>query len=524
MATLTNNNNNNNEQFRIGYVTDVEGNLDFFQQYVELSNVLKYSNSTKNKLILKDGCYFVHGGDIVDKGNGDIRLCRQLVDLKKRYPKRVFLLVGNRDLNKFRFSAELSEDDIARDVTSIPGPHWDPKAPTIYEYLNEMAKELNIKNVNELNTKVNRLKYMLKHTLGCPSTFEFRREELSIMQKQSIENITDEDVLKSFIYEITNEEGSLFQYIRNGTVAARIGNTLFVHGTIDKINMKYVPQHIKFENAKSPQKPAQIVEDLDEWINELNKYLQEGILDFKRRPNWDQARSTRGGESLMALQNRSASWGRSVIVNCYGDGGNISSESALAYLNDEDRIKRSKGDPLAFEGVSSDPRDKEVSNWLLKYNIQRVLVGHKPCGDSPAVCNSSYTGVEICCSDTSFSYFGNRESFSNTADVKQGTPPRGCAVSSTEVVGNSKTDNRLILHGRFQDGVEYKCEFNRLYDKNCTDKSIGDSLLGKEIKDGWWVKASYDTKNGTIYHCSTGNGRNVKYKRCTRKEIEQSML
>ena len=39
-----------------------------------------------------------------------------------------------------------------------------------------MAKELNIKNVNELNTKVNRLKYMLKHTLGCPSTFEFRRE------------------------------------------------------------------------------------------------------------------------------------------------------------------------------------------------------------------------------------------------------------------------------------------------------------------------------------------------------------
>ena len=147
MATLTNNNNNNNEQFRIGYVTDVEGNLDFFQQYVELSNVLSFSNSTKNKLILKDGCYFVHGGDIVDKGNGDIRLCRQLVDLKKRYPKRVFLLVGNRDLNKFRFSAELSDEDIARDVTSIPGPHWDPKAPTIYEYLNEMAKELNIKNV-----------------------------------------------------------------------------------------------------------------------------------------------------------------------------------------------------------------------------------------------------------------------------------------------------------------------------------------------------------------------------------------
>ena len=97
--------------FRIGYVTDVEGNLDFFNKYVSFSNVLTYSDSTKRQLKLKDDCYFVHGGDIVDKGPGDIRLCRLLVDLKKRYPKRVFLLVGNRDLNKLRFSAPL---DVAK--------------------------------------------------------------------------------------------------------------------------------------------------------------------------------------------------------------------------------------------------------------------------------------------------------------------------------------------------------------------------------------------------------------------------
>lgn len=35
------------------------------------------------ELVLEDGAYFVFGGDAVDKGPGDIRLCRQLVALKK---------------------------------------------------------------------------------------------------------------------------------------------------------------------------------------------------------------------------------------------------------------------------------------------------------------------------------------------------------------------------------------------------------------------------------------------------------
>ena len=37
---------------------------------------------------------------MVDNGEGDVRLCKRLVALKQRYPERVHLLVGNRDLNK----------------------------------------------------------------------------------------------------------------------------------------------------------------------------------------------------------------------------------------------------------------------------------------------------------------------------------------------------------------------------------------------------------------------------------------
>lgn len=46
------------------------------------------------------------------------------VALKKKHPEHVFLLVGNRDLNKLRYAAELAADDLARDPEQIPNPHW----------------------------------------------------------------------------------------------------------------------------------------------------------------------------------------------------------------------------------------------------------------------------------------------------------------------------------------------------------------------------------------------------------------
>ena len=128
--------------FRLAYVTDVEGNLDYFLKFVDSCPILKAQfrlHKTADPKIEADGrssghlphdndiqslvldfakpadashestdnYYFVFGGDSVDKGTGDIRLNRCLVDFKKQYPDRVFLLVGNRDLNKLRFSAEL---------------------------------------------------------------------------------------------------------------------------------------------------------------------------------------------------------------------------------------------------------------------------------------------------------------------------------------------------------------------------------------------------------------------------------
>ena len=98
----------------IGYITDVEGNWDYWCRQVELCSVLRRENENAagvgvDSLRLVDadadagcdgggggqGSFFVYGGDVFDRGNGDLRIARELVLLKRRYPSRVFLIIGN---------------------------------------------------------------------------------------------------------------------------------------------------------------------------------------------------------------------------------------------------------------------------------------------------------------------------------------------------------------------------------------------------------------------------------------------
>ena len=86
--------------------------------------------NTSGSYDLSPNGYIIHGGDSVDKGPGDIRVVKTLVSLKKKYPSRVFLMLGNRDFNKLRFPAELdgstlsTSSDIYWDVKHKPYSVW----------------------------------------------------------------------------------------------------------------------------------------------------------------------------------------------------------------------------------------------------------------------------------------------------------------------------------------------------------------------------------------------------------------
>ena len=95
----------NDPLITIGYATDIEGNYDYWSRYIELSKIL--NRLPTGELELHDKCHFVYGGDVVDRGPGDLRVLSDLVGLKKSYPERVHFIMGNRDINKMRIPAEL---------------------------------------------------------------------------------------------------------------------------------------------------------------------------------------------------------------------------------------------------------------------------------------------------------------------------------------------------------------------------------------------------------------------------------
>ena len=104
------------QQSTIGFLTDVEGNLDYFNRFVALSKVLYFADNVrmtartitcsdspscthtqgKGPLLLRDHAQLVFGGDCFDKGPGDLRVGALLIDLKRRYPDRVSLIMGMR--------------------------------------------------------------------------------------------------------------------------------------------------------------------------------------------------------------------------------------------------------------------------------------------------------------------------------------------------------------------------------------------------------------------------------------------
>ena len=95
-----------------GYATDIEGNLNYWKNFKAISKVLYEEDGT---LHLKKNCQFVYGGDVTDRGSGDLVIIRELLDLKRRYPGRVHFILGNRDLNKIRFLTELQEYSLKQD-------------------------------------------------------------------------------------------------------------------------------------------------------------------------------------------------------------------------------------------------------------------------------------------------------------------------------------------------------------------------------------------------------------------------
>ena len=331
------------------FLTDVEGNLNYFLSFVRRSKALDVNESTGD-IELQDGCYFVHGGDGVDRGPGDIRVVKHLTSLKKRYPGRVFLIMGNRDINKLRFMSELHP------LALLSGSdiYWDANHKKYDAFCSEKGLDL--------NDRVSKLKWMLECTMGCENAFEHRRSELNVLRDNAgNKSVSDDEVVESFLDSVDPKSSDpwMLEYIKVGQIMLLLDNCMFVHGGITKDGIGSIPGR--------PER----VDDAWEWCTGLNEWMTDMVEQYERNSLFDQ-NNTRTFDKFLDYVVPGGSSGKTVI--CCG---------------------------AFFSNGNSKAPNVEVERWCNKNGVRRIFSGHVPHGDSPCVIKREELTVFTC--DTSFS-------------------------------------------------------------------------------------------------------------------------
>lgn len=307
----------------VAYLTDVEGIWEKLVSFCH-DNPHVWLDA-EERLVVRPGATFIHGGDAVDRGPDGRRVLRVLLEASRRFPSQVVLLAGNRDLNKLRLERELRGQPLARTPEAI---RRSPR-PVL-------------------------LRWIFENTMGAREAFGFRHEELS----RGGRSVSEEDVVDSFLEDVA-PGGLLRDYLQACQLAHRGGNTLFVHGGVSEQSLGTVP-------GQAP------VEDVDGWVEALNGWYRAqldafaaGALDAAGTPLWAPLIAYQAPLPGLRLNPTSVVYGR------------MSDENNHPELPSPALIER-----LAHAGV------------------HRVVVGHTPSGDCPALLRTG--GFELLLADNSY--------------------------------------------------------------------------------------------------------------------------
>jgi hypothetical protein len=460
------------------YITDVEGNMDYFNKYVNISKVIEWTSEKKNRLKFRnDDSIFIYGGDTQDRGDSDIRFVNILLKFKEDYPERVIFIIGNRDANKLRIPSELSEkySDAQNFLKKYDSyPYWEDKTirVTLRKYLKDNNYDLNAKN---------RLKYIIERTMDNNDGFEKRRNELSIILKKNISKISDNDVISSFLNSvlpkpknaIQTNDNYMLKYLMQGQLIYIFGEHIFVHGAINEKNIGKIPKN------------KNTIEDINVWAKELNNWFHKELKEYMNNPKDGGITKKRKAHNIIDY-----------VVP--GDNNDIS----VVYANN---LRNGNGVPI----------NKKVIEQLNKYGIRNIITGHKPYGDCPLIIRDR--NLKAISADTSYSninYLKNvkKNNVNNTNNVDD---KRGKAVS--EVLLYSNGDVRI--HGILADNSKY----GYIIKKNNESTSSGSSstssasYIGLQLNNKYWVKNVKKDK----YLISYGKGFDIDEKWINIEELKK---
>lgn len=200
------------------------------------------------------------------------------------------------------------------------------------------------------------LKWIFENTMGARQAFEMRREELA----RTRADVSDEIVVRSFLEDL-EPSGAITRFLGACQLAYRAGNTLFVHGSVTTENL-----------GRVPGLAGRCLDDIDEWTSRLNDWYRAQVGAFAAR---DHTREGRPG------------WADLVDYQAPLPGTRLN-QSSVVYARPTDDL----GDPHLPPA--------QVIAALLRAGIERVVVGHTPVGDSPAVLRDK--GFELIVADNSY--------------------------------------------------------------------------------------------------------------------------
>lgn len=272
------------------------------------------------------------------------------------------------------------------------------------------------------------LPWIMTHTMGAAGAFEHRRVELLAEGHAA----TDEDVAQSFLDDLA-PHGPLTRYLAACRLAWFDGETLVVHGTVTEENLFVVPG--------VPERVSSVAA----WVDGLNDFLATEIAAWRSELGApiDPSNDHWGGHNIVAYQ-------------CPVPGTKLN-QGSVVY-----------GRPTDAAGIPWLP-SRAVVEALRRGGVRRLLVGHTPAGDVPAVLR-----------DEGFTFV--------MADNSYGRHERGSRVVVDDRV---RVRGETILDGGACVGVAYD------------DR---DPLVGfRDTVTGHLVKARLDTDDYLLFRALPGN-------------------
>lgn len=341
------------------FVTDVEGSRAKLEAAFRRSG--DFVLGSDGFWTLKPGRRFVYGGDASDRFYGSLWVTEQLARLAEASPEDVALLLGNRDGNKPRLAGELGRDALTRPPTWLAWTAFRSGFPS-----SDVAE---------------RSRWLLQRTMGAPNGFELRRQELVAADRprwvdplrarlsaalgRAVAEDDDALVVESFRSEL-EPGGGLARVLDRSRITWRDGETLYLHGGLSHWNFLRVPN-----------RPGR-VDGVEPWRAALEGWYQSVLARWKRdrfAPSGDARRAAEELVQYMMPIPGARSNRRSIVTGRTGTAEN------MPWL------------PPAW-----------VRRKLLAAGIRRIVLGHTPSGDVPAIVRSPDRLFEVVCADNSYGW------------------------------------------------------------------------------------------------------------------------